>query len=168
MATSLNDVIFDGGKAHGSAEYVRAMNVIRKLNATIRDQTFAAEQTPGTKSYQTQAVEKWLSLHDSDLQRVPYSRRSIGNEEWNPTNRDEMRLLRLLNNHCFRCHNSLLYNVFDREAVRNGKSTIKFYLGLAVNDAEGNRLPGFRMPQGRVLRIEERNEILRLLDRVFR
>lgn len=167
VATSLNDVAFDGGKSHGSADYARAMGVFQKLNTSIKDQTFAAEQVRGTKSYQTQAAEKWLSLHQTDLQRIPYSNRSIGNEEWNSENRDEMRLLRLLDNHCFRCHSSLRYNVFDRQRVGQLKVRIQQYITTKVPDANGNPLAGYFMPQGRVLPIEERDEILRLLNLVF-
>lgn len=163
MTSSLNDVVFDGGKSHGSAEYARAMEVVTKLNQTIRDQTFAAEQARGKRSYQTLAAEKWLSLHKADPQRAPYSRRSIGAQTWNGADRNEMRLLRLLDNHCFRCHSSLRYNVFDREAVGEKKDEIKFYLALKVRPD----LPGFFMPQGRVLENAERDEIIRLLDVVF-
>src|SRR5262249_33427113 len=155
VATSLNDVVFDGGKAHGSQQYTRAMEVIRDLNRDIRDETFNAEPQRGVKTYSTLAAEKWLDLHANDIQRVPYSQRSIGNERWDPTNRDQMRLLRLLDNHCFRCHSSLIYNVFDREAVKGKKAIIKIYLTQEVKDPQGNQLPGFRMPQGRVLRTEE-------------
>ena len=167
VTTSLNDVVFDGGKAHGNAQYERAFNVIRKLNLTIRDQTFEAEPITGTKSYATIAAEKWLSLHATDNQRVPYALRSIGNQQWDSSNRDEMLLLRLLNNHCFRCHSSLIYNVFDRETVKSKKTFIDLYLKTTVNDEKGNPLPGFRMPQGRVLRTEERDEMLRLLNTIF-
>lgn len=167
VTTSLNDVVFDGGKSHGSTQYDRAFSVIRKLNTTIRDQTFEAEQVSGTKSYSTLAAEKWLSLHASDNQRIPYSLRGIGNEQWNTASRDEMRLLRLLNNHCFRCHSSVIYNVFDREAVRSKKTFIDLFLKTKVNGTSGNPLPGFRMPQGRVLESAERDEMLRLLKTVF-
>jgi len=167
LTTSLNDVVFDGGKDHGSPSYARAFDVVRKINKDIRDETFAAERQPGVKSYQTRAVEKWLSLHATDDQRKPYSARSIGNGNWDSSNRDEMRLLRLLNNHCFRCHSSLRYNVFERDEVELRGPEIKFYLKFAVNDPDGNPLPGFFMPQGRVLPASERDEIISLVERVF-
>lgn len=167
VTTSLNDVIFDGGKLHGSAEYERAMKVIQTLNSTIRDQTFAAEQQPGKKSYQTLAVETWLSLHQNDIHRMPYSHRAFGTERWDLTDKDEMRLVRLLDNHCFRCHSSLIYNVFDKSAVRERKPIIEHYLQDRVIDKNGNQMPGFRMPQGRVLTISERDEIIKLLNKVF-
>jgi len=167
VTTSLRDVVFDGGKNHGSGDYVRAMDVIRKLNASVRDQTFAAERTRGVKSFQTLAAEKWLALHDGNPQRAPYAERSIGTEHWDSTSRDEMRLLRLLDNHCFRCHSSVIYNVFDRAGVKAKKDLIPVFLKLPLFDDAGNPLPGFRMPQGRVLKIEERDEIVRLVSRVF-
>lgn len=169
VATSLNDVIFDGGKNHGNANYARAVGVVITLNATIRNQTFAAEQVKDIASYQTLAAEKWLSLHATNQQRVPYSQRSIGNEAWNPDNPNEMRLLRLLVNHCFRCHSSLRYNVFDRERVGQLHRTgiIAFYLTTKVNDGNNNPLSGFTMPQGRVLEASERDEMIRLLNKVF-
>lgn len=165
VTTSLNDVVFDGGKAHGDPQYTRAFDVVRTLNTGIRDRTFAAEQTKGMKSFQTLAAEKWLSLHKKDAQRVPYSRRSIGSSQWNAASKDEMRLLRLLDNHCFRCHSSVIYSMFDRESVkkRSDNGLIQFYLTTPVKP----ELPGFIMPQGRVLRTEERDEILSLLKKVF-
>ncbi|MBL8851467.1 MAG: hypothetical protein JNG89_17420, partial [Planctomycetaceae bacterium] len=171
VATSLNDVVFDGGKNHGSANYTRAMGVMIALNSTIRNQTFAAEPDEGVATYQTLAAEKWLSLHAVNLQRVPYSQRSIGAESWNPDSPDEMRLLRLLVNHCFRCHSSLRYNVFDRERVGqlHRRGTIKDFLTLKIYDPNNNNnpVPGFTMPQGRVLEASERDEIIRLLNTVF-
>jgi hypothetical protein len=167
VTTSLNDVVFDGGKAHGSQQFARAMEVVRDLNRDIRDETFAAEPQPGVKSYSTLAAEKWLNLHANDIQRAPYSQRSIGTQQWDATSGDEMRLLRLLDNHCFRCHSSLLYNVFDRETVKSKRNDIKRVLRQKVRDPQGRELPGFRMPQGRVLKTEEIDEIRRLLDLVF-
>ena len=82
-----------------------------------------------------------------------------------------MRLLRLLVNHCFRCHSSLRYNVFDRERVGQLHSTgiIASYLTTKVIDVNNNNnpLPGFTMPQGRVLEASERDEIIRLLNTAF-
>jgi len=166
VTTSFNDVIFDGGKDHGSQAYERALGVVRRLNSAIRDETFRAEKKTGVKSYQTQAVEKWIGLHASNVHRKPYSVRSFGTEDWDATSPDEMRLVRLLNNHCFRCHSSLRYNVFDKAAVRSRSELIKLFLTLPVS-SNGQRLPGFFMPQGRVLEAVERDEIRDLIDTVF-
>ncbi|MDW9477034.1 hypothetical protein GOA69_33150 [Sinorhizobium meliloti] len=167
VSGSLNDVVFDGGRDTDSVDYSRAFDVIRKLNTTIAAESEAAESDPKTPTFQTLAARKWLQLHQNSDTRKPYSTRSIGNEAWNAASGDEMRLLRLLNNHCFRCHSSLRYNVFDRQAVRDKKDWIIAFLNLQIPDGKGGFLPGNFMPQGRVLSADEKNEIIRLLQTVF-
>lgn len=175
--TSLNDVVFDGGKDHGSPEYRRAFDAFAALNAEIREESFRAERTAGVATFQTLAADKWLDLHRvdkatptaKDPQRKPYPSRSIGPaaDQWDRNNPDEMRLLRLLDNHCFRCHSSVLYNIFDKPAVRDNAPLIASYLNTPVFDPKGKRLPGFLMPQGRVLEPAERDEIIRLVEKLF-
>jgi hypothetical protein len=167
VSGSLNDVIFDGGRDTDSPEYSRAFDVIRKLNTAIAEESAAAESDPSNPTFSTLAARKWLELHRNSDTPKPYSVRGIGNENWNATNVDEMELLRILNNHCFRCHSSLRYNVFDKEAVRLRRPIIEAFINAPVPDGNGGFLPGNFMPQGRVLSVEERNEIVRLLGAVF-
>ncbi|MGH6815883.1 MAG: hypothetical protein ACREC6_09270, partial [Hyphomicrobiaceae bacterium] len=167
VAGSLNDVIFDGGKDHDSPRYSRSFEVVRKLNKDILTETVAAEAVPGKESFSSLVARKWWDLHSTSNARKPYSLRAIGKEKWDESNIDEMRLLRALNNHCFRCHSSLRYNVFDKEAVRVRRKAIRTFLNLEVKDANGNRLLGYFMPQGRVLSDAERKEILDLTTKVL-
>lgn len=158
VAGSLNDVVFDGGKDVSSARYHGAFEVIRKLNGDMLEETKAAVPA---NDFTVQANQKWLDLHSSTDTRKPYSSRSIGTQLWDTSNPKEMRLLSLLDNHCFRCHSSMIYNVFDKAAVIGYKDFIELYLNLKVPGK-----PGFFMPQGRVLEISERDEILRLLNEI--
>jgi hypothetical protein len=167
VSGSLNDVVFDGGRDTDSPDYSRAFDVIRKLNTTIALESLAAEGDPATPTFSTLATQKWLALHQNSDTRKPYSVRGIGKESWNAANVDEMKLLRLLDNHCFRCHSSLRYNVFDKEAVGQRKVVIEAFLNAKLPDGNGGSLPGNFMPQGRVLSADEKNEILRLLKIVF-
>lgn len=167
VSGSLNDVVFDGGRDHSSAAYSRAFGVIRSLNQDILEETIAAEVDPKNPGFQTLAAKKWLDLHNTSDFRKPYSTRSIGATSWDVSNNDEMKLLRLLNNHCFRCHSSIIYNVFDREAVKSRKNVIKAFLSARVPDGQGGFLPGNFMPQGRVLSENDKNEFIRLLNTVF-
>jgi hypothetical protein len=167
VSGSLNDVVFDGGRDTDSRDYARAIDVIRKLNRRIVDETLAAEADPSTPTFQTLAARKWIDLHKGSDQRKPYSVRSIGNAAWNPANVDEMKLLRLLDNHCFRCHSSLKYNVFDKQAVEDRKPIILRFIRQEVTDEQENVLPGRRMPQGRVLEEKDIAEIERLMGVVF-
>jgi plastocyanin len=61
----------------------------------------------------------------------------------------------------------MIYNVFDKEAVRSRRDQIQLLLNLPLTDPTGKPLPGFAMPQGRVLEERERAEILRLVEKLF-
>lgn len=176
-ASGLHDVLFDGGKDHGTSDYERAFDVIGALNLEIRKETFLAEEDPNDPSFQTLAVDKWLELHGItaggggtvNRSRKPYSLRSIGSESWDTSKPEEARLLQILNNHCFRCHSSLEYNIFDRFTVGSSimRQRIKRFITRPVFDRVGNRLPGYFMPQGRVLAESERDELYFLIDEVL-
>ncbi|WKL24216.1 hypothetical protein Q1M63_00550 (plasmid) [Sinorhizobium meliloti] len=167
VSGSLNDVLFDGGRDQSTRDYTRAFDIIRKLNTGIAAESLAAEKDSNKPTFQTLGVRKWLELHQASDFRKPYSVRSIGASAWDASNSDEMKLLRLLDNHCFRCHSSLRYNVFDKEAVGARRDLILLYLFAPVADSAGNPLPGNIMPQGRVLTEADKAEFERLLKIVF-
>lgn len=167
ISGSLNDVVFDGGRDTSSSDYVRALDVIRKLNTGIASESLAAELDSKVPTFSTLGAQKWLELHQTTDFRRPYSVRSIGNSAWDANKPDEMKLLRLLNNHCFRCHSSLRYSVFDKDAVAARKDDIPVFLNVLLKDPNGNPLPGNYMPQGRVLSASDKAEIERLLNLVF-
>jgi hypothetical protein len=167
VSGSLNDVVFDGGRDSGTSAYFRAIDVIRKLNTGIAAESLAAETDSAIPTFSTLAARKWLELHQNSDTRAPYSARSIGNLAWDATNPNEMKLLRLLDNHCFRCHSSLRYNVFDKEAVQQRQGLIVRFINQPVVDSAGSPLPGNFMPQGRVLTASDKAEIERLLKLVF-
>jgi hypothetical protein len=169
ISGSLNDVVFDGGRDSSSSDYVRAFDVIRKLNTGIASESLAAELDSKVPTFSTLGAQKWLELHQTTDFRRPYSIRSIGNSAWDEKKPDEMQLLRLLNNHCFRCHSSLRYSVFDKDAVAERKVPIPDYLEAKIPDPNdpNESLPGNYMPQGRVLSQNDKDEIKRLLKLVF-
>jgi plastocyanin len=173
VAGSLNDVVFDGGKDPTSANYKRALNVISALNLGVKEETQRVENPP---SFGTKAVQKWLDIHQvnvttkeaADPLRKPYSSRALPSASagWDPANPKEMRLLRLLDNHCFRCHSSMIYNVFDKGEVGQRADLIVTFLNeLKVH--QGVPLPGFTMPQGRVLPNATRAEMTQLVYELF-
>lgn len=165
------DVIFDGGKDKTTAKYKKAFDVIRRMNLDIEKTTHAAEEDTSDPSFQTLAVRKWLKLHDPSIpdpdDHKHFSLRSFGDELWDLNDPDQMELLSLLNNHCFRCHSSVLYNVFDKKAVRKKSFGISIYLVATVPDGSGGFLPGHLMPQGRVLSDADRKRIVKLIDDFF-
>jgi hypothetical protein len=165
--SSLNDVLFDGSKDHGSSNYNQAFDVIRAINEEIETETYNAERG-GHKSFQTLSIEKWNRPHKTDNSRKPYSVRSIGLETWSKNSAKETRLLQLLDNHCFRCHSSVRFNVFDKASFRKErKGVTRKFLATTLPSTQNSAAVGYIMPQGRVLREEERIEVLRLFIEVF-
>lgn len=167
IVASNHDVVFDGGKDHASSNYKRAFNVIRKLNQGILAESVAAEKNSASPSFQSEAVSKWLALHVTSDDRIDIGSRSIGSESWDTTDPLQFELLSKLNNHCFRCHSSLIYSVFDKEQVRRKAGAINALLNAQYTDVDGNTLPGRIMPQGRVLSDAEREELIEMIDKLF-
>ncbi|CAN7700027.1 hypothetical protein [Mesorhizobium sp. LjRoot246] len=164
IAIGSADVIFDGGKNHSSHQYRNAEGVIAKLNRGARDQNVLAERRTG--SFQVRAVKKWLALHNSGSGPQKLETRILagaGGVSWNPSDPLEMETLRLLNRYCFRCHSSMLYNVFDKAGLlepsvripkfRRNEVASRFYLVSKTSD------PPF-MPQGRLLDDLDRQKLV--------
>ena len=103
------DVLVDGGAP--------AFQALRVFNQEIRDQNKAVKS-----GFQLAAVENWLKRHESFSGHLAPIDRPIppgtpGGPIWTKGNKKDEALLALLNRNCFRCHSSLMYHVFDKEAV---------------------------------------------------
>lgn len=109
--------IFDGGKDANSEKFSKSFEVLRHLNEEILQQNISVDPD----SFMTRAAAKWIELHKTSHQHVPLLERGIlGTDKktvWNPANETERELLPLLNRYCYRCHSSLAYHVFDKQAV---------------------------------------------------
>ncbi|NTG32406.1 hypothetical protein G6L08_35285 [Agrobacterium rhizogenes] len=141
------DVLFDGGLDHGSAGYAQTFDVVRKLNEFVREQNAQSLHQNETDLFKLQAAEKWLTLHKTSVDPVEAIHRALdlgnGSAVWQDT-KDDRRLLALLDQYCFRCHSSIRYSVFDKQAVIRNQLDIIDFLGLPKEDP-------FHMPQGREL-----------------
>jgi hypothetical protein len=120
IAASPHGILYDGGKDTNTAQFKAAFDVIRGLNEGIKAQNADA----GGSQFQLRAVTKWLDLHATDSQRVPPIKRGFGNQLWEENN-DHKKIVYYLNRYCYRCHSSIAYNVFDRQAVIARKGTIE-------------------------------------------
>ena len=123
VATSAHGVIFDGSKDQHSQQFKAAFEALRKLNTKIHKQNEAVDPD----SFQVMAVKKWLEVHKGNDTHVPPIQRALGlskDRKWG-SDPDDKILLPLLNRYCFRCHSSLKYHVFDKEAVIRRKSRIE-------------------------------------------
>ncbi|MCZ8548314.1 hypothetical protein OOJ09_29435 [Mesorhizobium qingshengii] len=141
------DVLFDGGLDHSTGAYGAAFDVIRKLNNFIRNQNSESVHSGDIDLFKIKAVDKWLALHQTSADPVPALARALdlenGSAIWQDT-QDDRALLGLLDQYCFRCHSSVLYSVFDKQAVADRWRTIARYVQLPADNAS-------HMPQGRQL-----------------
>ncbi len=143
LASSSFQVLYDGEKDQTTEKSKKAFDVIYQLNDEIRIQN-ARLGTAG--NFQLNAVTRWLDLHKPDKfgrNHVPPYERGFGNQLWDPSKDDHRKTLYYLNRYCYRCHSSVRYNVFDREAVLGRVASIRTRL-LNIDD------PGSWMPQDRI------------------
>ena len=124
-----------------SADYRRALDVLRHLNREIAVQTTLSLRPDGSEDYKKKAVEKWNELHaTSDAPAAQGDRSlSVGQRVWSSTDTTDVKTLGEFNRYCFRCHSSMYYHVFDKQAVFSKKRMIESFLQSDY------------MPQGRIL-----------------
>ena len=143
LAQSPYGILFDGGKDIASDRFRKAFDTIRKLNEEIKDQNAVLGEA---ENFQLGAVRRWLDLHKPDAfgdSHVAPFERGYGDQKWDPSNNNHRRMLYFLNRYCYRCHSSVAYNVFDREAVKERVGSISRRL-LEINRSDK------WMPQDRI------------------
>jgi hypothetical protein len=140
---SPNNVLVDGVPA--------GYGVIRTLNTDIAKQNAAVGNNTG---FALLATQKWLDLHKvggaDENKHVPPIRRGFvakdGDANWtDDSSKPDPELLPRLNTYCFRCHSSVRFHVFQKQAVVQRKGSI---VSRLQTTPPTNR---FRMPQDRVL-----------------
>ena len=146
LAASPNGVVFDGGKDATVAQFAEAFEVLRRLNEEIRKQNAGV----GGEDFGFRAVDRWLVVHadgaafaDPIARALPPPAGQPAARQWQDTAEDRA-LLGQLNRFCFRCHSSVAYHVFDKEAVFQRRD------GMARRAERGRLRPG-GMPQDRTL-----------------
>lgn len=158
LKTSPHGVLFDGGLDFSTPDYRAAMSVMRKLNQGAQQQNAAIDGS----DFRVKAAEKWLANHAANDAPVPAELRFLdtGDAVWNAQNPDEMALLRSLNQHCFRCHSSVRYHVFDKRGVEDASAGFEVRMRLPETNTR-------HMPQGRKLDSAEVERIIAQTNKVF-
>jgi hypothetical protein len=125
-------ILYDGGPDLTTAQFKKAFEVFRKLNADIKGQNADAAVNPDVAAeanFPLRAVTKWLELHDPALpdatRHVPPHERGFGPQPWDPASEQDRILLYYLDRYCYRCHSSIKYNVFERREVARRKGDIE-------------------------------------------
>jgi hypothetical protein len=138
-----------------SVDYILAFDVIRRFN-TEADELVQKAQPAHDEAL---ASKKWLLLHEKSVGHVVPVERAIGKEpRWASENPDNAKALGSLNQYCFRCHGTVKFSVFNRQAmsVPEMKTTLEQRL---KTDAP----LGIRMPPDRPLPDDDRRLILHVL-----
>jgi hypothetical protein len=132
--------------------------IVRVLNAEIEKQNAAVIKQSGGDQFALLAVRKWLELHPATApsSHAPPLRRGFiakaGDRQWTEGVPTDEQLLPLLNQYCFRCHSSVHFHVFQKQAVFDRKPEITGYV------------EGGLMPQDRVLPQATKEKLLRLVN----
>ncbi len=147
------DVLVDGE--------AQAYDTIRRLNTEIEKQNSAVIGASDPK-FALLAVRKWLELHkegqpNANRHVPPLGRgfaEAVGDPIWTAGGDPDEKLLPLLNQYCFRCHSSVRFHVFQKQAVIQRKP------GILARVKSGN------MPQDRKLTDDTKNTILELIQKL--
>jgi hypothetical protein len=155
---STNGVLFDGRRDTSSAAFKAAFEAIRTINGEIKDQNRAA----GGDDFPFRAVDNWLQIHSTNTNFLPPIERAIpaptsnpGARVWSRGTPNDEALLNLLNRFCFRCHSSVIYHVFDKEAVFTKRRSIKALVQFNAMPQDRLMDPHFTTEKGNLIRFVE-------------
>jgi len=126
--------------------FFAAFDIIRRFNEEALKQNSIAQ--PNT--FEAQAARVWLGLHAQSDQHFSPVDRAFGNEKWQPTEADG---LSRLNRYCFRCHGSVRFSVFDRQAVVERAGIMRQRIN--PSQAQIRESSTFKMPPDRTLDFSE-------------
>lgn len=147
-------LLFDAGTNDtSSSSYAVAFDVIRRFNAEADSQV----QVSQPKHDETLASQAWLRLHEASNSHVSPIDRAIGSPpRWSRENPDDAKAIDLLNQYCFRCHGTVKFSVFNRQAVHERRAPIQ-------QRTKATAPTGMRMPPDRDLPDDVRALLNRLL-----
>jgi mono/diheme cytochrome c family protein len=126
--------------------FVAAFDVIRQFNEEALKENLSAQPN----SFETEAARIWLGLHSQSDKHFPPIDRAFGNAKWQPSEADG---LARLNQYCFRCHGSVRFSVFDRQAVVERAGIMRQRINPSQAQIEESST--FKMPPDRTLSSSE-------------
>jgi hypothetical protein len=144
LKTANTAVLFD---AHTNdptqGPFVAAFDVIRQFN----EEALAQNALVQGDTFEAQAARTWLQLHAQSDEHFPPVARAFGPEpRWQAS---EAEGLGRLNRYCFRCHGSVRFSIFNRQAVVDRAGQMR--QRLAPSQAQQRANPTFKMPPDQTL-----------------
>jgi hypothetical protein len=153
LKTTSTSLLFDAHTNDPSqASFGLAFDAIRRFNEEALLQNSAVH----SGSFEAQAARTWLNLHaNSDDHFSPIQRSFPAGKgpAWQPA---EAEGLDRLNRYCFRCHGSVRFSIFDRQAVVERAGIMRQRINPGKQQA---KISGFKMPPDRDLDSSEKQAL---------
>ncbi len=135
-------LLFDAGTNDPtSPQFKKIFDIIRTFNHEADQHAKQAQP----RHDETLASAKWMEIHANNDAPVPPLKRAIGPApQWSANTPGDEAALATLNQYCYRCHGTVKFSVFNRQAVMERRANI---LQRILPTAE----VGMRMPPDREL-----------------
>jgi cytochrome c5 len=102
-------VLLDAGPTIGNPQFKAGFDVLRTLNTEVLSQNGMSGAI-----IQRVSTKHWVDKHASSDTPLSLADRSLGASPWTAA---DSKVLGYLDRYCYRCHNAIAYNVFDKNAV---------------------------------------------------
>jgi hypothetical protein len=155
LKESKHALLFDAGTNDStSAKFKEAFDRIRTFNEEA--DSHARQAQP--KHDESLAAAKWLDVHKTSYEPVLPVRRAIGGApQWSANDEKEVAVLETMNQYCYRCHGTVKFSVFNREAVWKDRANI-------MQRLKPDAAAGFKMPLDRDLPDEKRDLLFKFFN----
>jgi hypothetical protein len=142
-------------------EFQRAFDVIKQFNGEAARQNALAQP----QSFHRVAADTWLRAHAQNRAHVePLQRAVRSTPMWDPGTPNDQEILETLNRHCFRCHGSVKFNVFDKAMVTEPTRLGLILSRLRPTERQLELNPGYLMPPDHHLDDAIRDRLIALLQ----
>jgi hypothetical protein len=151
----------------GGCTHEQCFDVVRRLNTEMANENRIAQPC----SSELQAASNWLNVHKTSSSHLAPTQRALSvtvraqegfpspsPRVWSDSD-DDKELLVLLNRYCFRCHGSIRFNVFDKEAVWERADVILLKTGPTAKGREA-------MPTDRTLPATDLQRLTALMNKL--
>lgn len=143
-------LLFDAGTNDVTTERFRnAFQLIQTFNDEADKHAHLAQP----KHDETLASAKWLELHKTDPKPVPPVQRAIGPApQWSAADQNDVAVLETMNQYCYRCHGTVKFSVFNKQATVERAANIVQRLKTSE--------VGLKMPPDRELPEDKRKQLV--------
>lgn len=148
-------LLFDAGTNDPQSPRFQA---IFDLIKTFNQEADAHAKLSQPKHDETLASAKWEEIHHDNYAPVPPIERAIGPApQWSANTPGDVEALETFNQYCYRCHGTVKFSVFNKQAVWERRANILQRLSPTAE-------VGFKMPPDRDLPDAKRELLMKFLN----